>query len=187
MARMNRGANVALTREIPGLTSLVVGVAWDAGSERVLSDNLVLALLLCGPDSRVLSERHMVFFNQLTSPDESVAARDEALDGDQEQIEVDLRGVPDDVARLVAVVYVNEGTTQRRTLGQLRAVSVVVRDAATHRELVRSEDLAPVLQAETALVLGEVYRHGGDWKFKVVGEGYRNGISGIAADYGLPL
>jgi tellurium resistance protein TerD len=36
-------------------------------------------------------------------------------------------------------------------------------------------------------VLGEVYRHGADWKFKVVGEGYASGIAGIASDYGLPL
>lgn len=187
MARMRRGANVALTREMPGLTVLVVGVAWDAGSERVLADNLVLALLLCGPDSRVLSAEHMVFFNQLTSPEESVRARDTALDGDQEQVEIDLRRVPSDVARLVVVVYVNEGTVQRRTLGQLRSAAVVVRQGGTNRELVRSEDLAPALQAETALVLGEVYRHGGDWKFKVVGEGYATGIAGIAADYGLPL
>ncbi|MCO7219376.1 TerD family protein [Klenkia sp. PcliD-1-E] len=184
---MNRGANVALTREIPGLTRVAVGASWNAGSERVLDENLVLALLLCGPDSRVLSGEHVVFFNQLTSPDEAVAVRDRALGGDQEQVEVDLQRVPADVSRLVAVLYVNEGTTQRRTLGQLRSVSVVVRDGYNHRELVRSEDLAPVLQAETALVLGEVYRHGGDWKFKVVGEGYRTGIAGIAADYGLPL
>ncbi|MEI4271840.1 TerD family protein [Klenkia sp. LSe6-5] len=184
---MTRGANVALTREIPGLTRLVVGVAWDAGSERVLDDNLVLALLLCGPDRTVLSGEHVVFFNQLTSPEESVVARDDALGGDQEQVEVDLARVPPEVARLVAVLYVNEGTTQRRTLGQLRSVSVVVRDGVDHRELVRSEDLAPVLQAETALVLGEVYRHGGDWKFKVVGEGYATGVSGVAADFGVPL
>jgi tellurium resistance protein TerD len=82
---------------------------------------------------------------------------------------------------------VNEGTAARRTLGQLRQLTVGVRDATDNRELVRSENLAPALSTETALVLGEVYRHRSDWKFKVVGEGYATGIAGVASDYGLPL
>ncbi len=121
MARMNRGANVALTREIPGLTRLVVGVAWDAGSERVLADNLVLALLLCGPEQPVLSGEHVCFFNQLTSP-EDVGLRARRPPWRRPGAgEVDLQRVPAEVSRLVAVLYVNEGTPQRRTLGQLRS------------------------------------------------------------------
>lgn len=187
MAVMNRGANVGLTREIPGLTSIVVGVSWNAGAESVLEENLVLATLLCDAGSKVLSPEHFVFFNQLSSPDMSVSQLQEALAGDKEQVEIDLPDVPADVARIVVVVYLNEGTAQRRTLGQLRSLAVIVRDGRDNRELVRSEDLAPVLSAETALVLGEVYRHGAEWKFKVVGEGYASGIAGIASDYGLPL
>ena len=56
-----------------------------------------------------------------------------------------------------------------------------------NQELVRSENLAPVLNGETALSLGEVYRHNGDWKFKVIGEGYSTGVAGLALDYGVTL
>ena len=187
MAEMKRGANVSLTREIPGLTGLVVGVRWNAGSETALADNLTMATILTDASGRALSDEHFVFFNQLSSPDLSVSQLKEALGGDKEQVEIDLPDVPAEVDRIVMVVYLNEGTAQRRTLGQLRALSVGVRDGRDNRELVRSEDLAPALAAETALVLGEVYRHGAEWKFKVVGEGYASGIAGIAADYGLPL
>ena len=62
-----------------------------------------------------------------------------------------------------------------------------VLNLADNKELVRSEDLAPALDSETALALGEMYRHDGDWKFKVLGQGYSKGIAGIAADYGLSL
>jgi tellurium resistance protein TerD len=187
MAAMSRGANVALTREIPGLTSIVVGVAWNVGTERLVEDNLVLATVLCDAGSRALSPEHFVFFNQLTSPDLSVTQLETALAGDKEQVEIDLADVPAEINRLVVVLYLNDGTAQRRTLGQLRELTVVVREAPSNRELVRSENLAVGLAGETALVLGEVYRHGSDWKFKVVGEGYTSGIAGIAADYGLPL
>jgi tellurium resistance protein TerD len=187
MPPMRRGANVALTREIPGLRRLVVGVSWNSGGERLLEENLVLAAVLSDASSKALSAEHFVFFNQLSSPEESVTQLEKALAGDKEQVEIDLPDVPPEVARVVIVVYLNEGTAQRRTLGQLRDLTVVVREAPSNRELVRSENLAPGLTTETAVVLAEVYRNGPDWKFKVVGEGYSSGIAGVAGDYGLPL
>ncbi|PZS29559.1 MAG: stress protein [Pseudonocardiales bacterium] len=187
MATMKRGANVALTREIPGLSGVVLGVSWNAGAETALTDNLVFGAILTDANNQALSDEHFVFFNQLASPDLSVRELDEALGGDQEQIEIDLSGVPANVDRIVVVLYVNEGPAQRRTLGQLRGCTVRVLNLADNKELVRSEDLAPALDSETALALGEMYRHDGEWKFKVLGQGYSKGIAGIAADYGLTL
>jgi tellurium resistance protein TerD len=187
MAQMKRGANVSLTREVPGLTGLVLGARWNAGSETALADNMTMATILCGADGRALSDQHFVFFNQLTTPDLSVQQLTEALDGDNEQVEVDLGGVPAQVERIVIVVYVNPGPAHRRTLGQLRSCIVRVLNLNGNAELVRSEEMADVLQNETGLALGEVYRHNGEWKFKVLGQGYSKGIEGIAADYGLTL
>jgi tellurium resistance protein TerD len=187
MAEMKRGANVSLTREVPGLTGLVVGVKWNAGSETALADNMTMATILCGTDGRALSDQHFVFFNQLSSPELSVQQLEAALGGDQEQVEIDLASVPAQVDRIVFVVYVNEGPAQKRTLGQLRSCVVRVLNLDGNAELVRSEELASVLQSETALALGEVYRHGSEWKFKVLGQGYSKGIAGIATDYGLTL
>lgn len=187
MAVMSRGANVPLTREIPGLKHIVVGVSWNAGAEPVLQDNLVMAAILCNDADMAISAEHFVFFNQLTSPDMSVSQLQTALAGDQEQVEIDLPDVPLEVSRIAFILYVNEGTAARRTLGQLRQLTVAIRDATDNRELVSSENLAPVLSTETALVVGEVYRHRSDWKFRVVGEGYATGITGVASDYGLPL
>lgn len=187
MAIMKRGANVSLTREIPGLSAVVLGVSWNAGAETALTDNLVFAAILCDANNRALSDEHFVFFNQLSSPDLSVQQLEEALGGDQEQIEIDLTTVPPNVDRIVLVLYVNDGPAQRRTLGQLRGCALRVLNLADNRELVRSEDFAPGLESETALALGEMYRHDGEWKFKVLGQGYSKGIAGIATDYGLSL
>jgi tellurium resistance protein TerD len=184
---MKRGANVALTREIPGLSGVVLGVSWNAGAETALTDNLTFGAILTDRNNRALSDQHFVFFNQLTSPDLSVKQLEEALGGDQEQVEIDLDKVPADVDRIVVVLYINDGPAQRRTLGQLRGCAVRVLNLADNKELVRSEDLAPALDSETALALGEMYRHDGEWKFKVLGQGYSKGIAGIATDYGLTL
>jgi tellurium resistance protein TerD len=187
MALMKRGANVALTREIPDLSGIVLGTSWDAGSETAVDEDLVAATLLCDADGRVPSSEQFVYFNQLTTPDLSTARLEEVLGEDQEQVEIDLTAVPSGIERIVMVLYLNEGPSRRRTLGRLRRCQVRVLNLATNAELVRSEDFAPSLDAETALTLGEVYRRGKDWKFRVVGQGYANGITGVAADHGLPL
>jgi tellurium resistance protein TerD len=187
MAEMKRGANVALTQEIPGLKALVLGISWNAGAERVLDESLVFAAILCGRDGRARSDQDFVFFNQLSSPEQSVHQLEQALGSDREQIVVELAGVPADVERIAVVLYVNENPAQRRTLGQLRSCVIRVLDAADNRELVRSEELASAFSAETAVALGEIYRHPTGWKFKVLGQGYSKGIAGIAADYGIPL
>lgn len=187
MAVMKRGANVSLSREVPGLRGVVLGVSFDAGSEQALSDNLVMAAILCDASSRALSDEHFVFFNQLSSPDMSVSARTAALGADQEQIEIDLAAVPPDVARIVVVLYINDGPARRRTLGQLRRCSLRVLNLEGNAELVRSEDFTAELHTETAIAMGEMYRHDAQWKFKVIGQGYAKGISGVAEDYGLTL
>jgi tellurium resistance protein TerD len=82
---------------------------------------------------------------------------------------------------------VNEGPGARRTLGQLKSCVVRVLNLADNAELLRSEELAVGLRDELALVLGEVYRHDGGWKFKVIGDGYAKGVAGLANDFGLTI
>jgi len=187
MATLKRGTNVALTREIPTLAQVVLGVRWDAGPETVLDEDMVMATLLCGPDNRALSPDHFVFFNQLQSPDQSVAQLEKALDGDKEQLIIDLGAVPAEVERIVVAVYVNDGPGPRRTLGRLRSCVIRVLNGADGVELLRSEELASGLSSETALTVGEMYRHDGGWKFKVLGLGYADGVKALGSDYGLTL
>src|SRR5579875_1882188 len=108
MAEMKRGANVALTREIPDLKGVVVGVRWNAGAETALADNLVLAAVLCDRPGHAISDESFVFFNQLSSPDGSVQQLAQALGGDNDQLEIDFGAVPPEIERIVVVLYVND-------------------------------------------------------------------------------
>ncbi|WP_431843493.1 TerD family protein [Calidifontibacter indicus] len=184
---MAKGANVALTREVPGLKGVVVGVDWDAGAERFLHDSLTLLTVLCGSDRKALSQHHVVHFNQMVSADLSTGQVEQAMGGDDEQVEVDLAGVPDDVQRIVFVLYVNEGGGGRRTLGQLKRLVVRVLDLDSGNSLVSTDDLVPGLGGETALSLIELYRHSGEWKLRVLGAGYSDGLKGVARDFGVSL
>ncbi len=187
MSGLVKGANASLTRENPDLTGIVVGVDWDTGSEHVLDEALTLMAILCGSDGKALSDEHVVYFNQLVSADLSTAQLGEVMGPDDEQLEIDLTAVPDQVDRIVVVVYINEGVTGRRTLGQLRRCTVRVLDLQGNRPLLTTGDLAEGLDTETAVALGQVYRRASEWKFKALGSGYSGGLAGVARDFGVAL
>jgi tellurium resistance protein TerD len=184
---MAKGANITLQRELPDLKGVVFGVDWDSGGERVLDDNLALLTVLLGPNGQALSPEHVVYFNQLVSADLSTAQLEQALGGDDEQVEVELTGVPDEVARVVFVLYLSEGSGSSRTLGQLRRLVIRLLNLDGGASIVSSVDLAEGLTSETALKLAELYRHSGQWKLRVLGMGYSSGLAGAAKEFGVPL
>lgn len=186
-ADMMRGANVALTREVPDLRTAVVGVDWDAAGEQSLASGLTMAAILLDGTGRAVEPENFVYFNQMISEDLSVEHVASAMGDDDEQVEVDLHLVPEAVRRIAFVLYVNEGFGAARSLGRLRSCRVRVLNREDDATLVRSENLARHMDSETASVLAEVYRHDGGWKFKVVGQGYSEGLAGVARDYGVPL
>jgi tellurium resistance protein TerD len=182
-----KGANIALQRELPDLTGVVFGVDWDSGGERVLDDNLTLLTLLVGANGQALSPQHVVYFNQLVSADLSTAQLEQALGNDDVQVEVELTGVPDEVAKVVFVLYLSEGSGSSRHMGQLRSLTVRLLNLDGGASITSSVDLAEGLSSESALKLAELYRHSGQWKLRVLGMGYSAGLAGVAKEFGVPL
>jgi len=139
---------------------------------------------------KVASDAHFVFFNNLQSPDGSVEHTGDNLtgggEGDDEVIKVDLAGVPAQVARIVFPVSIYEAETRGQNFGQVRNAFIRLVNQAGGAEIARY-DLTEDAGSETAMVFGELYRNGPDWKFRAVGQGYASGLRGIALDYGVDV
>lgn len=183
MASLIAGANAALTMENPGLDHVVVGLGWDAVPSHGPSAELVPFAVMCDSGGQALSNDHLVFFNQLVSADSSVTF---AGDADQEQIDVELGRVPGNVAKIVFFVYVDPDVRGRGSFASVRNSHIRVA-TAENRELVRFDIPATNLDSVTAVIFGELYRHGSDWKFRALGQGYSTGLAGVAKDYGITL
>ena len=95
--------------------------------------------------------------------------------------------MPNDVAKVVFVLYLSEGSGSSRTLGQLKHLVVRLLNLDGGASIVSSVDLADGLTGETALKLAELYRHNGQWKLRVLGMGYSSGLHGVAKEFGVPL
>jgi tellurium resistance protein TerD len=185
---LSKGGNVSLTKEAPNLTAVLVGLGWDARTTTGVDFDLDASALMTGPDGKVVSDRHFVFFNNLTSPDGSVEHTGDNLtgegEGDDEQIKVNLSGVPAEVAKIVFPVSIYDAENRQQSFGQVRNAFIRVINQADSRELARY-DLTEDASTETAMVFGELYRNGAEWKFRAVGQGYASGLRGIAQDFGV--
>ncbi|MFF2142956.1 TerD family protein [Kitasatospora sp. NPDC058190] len=180
---LTKGGNVSLGKQAPGLRVVRVGLGWTAGG----GYDLDASALLCGASGKVLTDQHFVFFNNLQSPDGSVRHQGGAGGGDdRERIEVRLAEVAADVEKIVFSVAIYEAAQRRQTFGQVRGAYIRLSDADGGTEVARY-DVRPEAGSETAMVFGELYRHGADWKFRAVGQGYASGLAGIAADFGVDV
>lgn len=183
MASLVPGANAALTMENPGLTSVMVGLGWSVIPSRGPQAELVPAAIVCDSSGRAISDDHLVFFNQIASPDGAVAF----VGGeDQEQIDVNFELVPPEVAKIAFIVYVDPDVRGPGTFGSVRRAHIRVADAKD-RELVRFDIPAGAKDNINAMMFGELYRHGGGWKFRALGQGYATGLQGVADDFRISV
>jgi tellurium resistance protein TerD len=185
---LTKGGNVSLSKSAPNLTSIAVGLGWDARSTTGADFDLDASALLTGENGRVLSDEHFVFFNNLKSPDGSVEHTGDNLtgegEGDDETINVELPLVPAQVQKIVFTVSIYEAEQRGQAFGQVSNAYIRVVNRADGAELARY-DLSEDASTETAMIFGEVYRREQEWKFRAVGQGYASGLRGIAVDFGV--
>ncbi len=185
---LSKGGNVSLTKEAPGLTAVIVGLGWDVRTTTGSDFDLDASALLCNDAGKVGSDGNFVFFNNLTSPDGSVQHTGDNLtgagEGDDEAIKVNLATVPRDVSKIVFPVSIYDAENRQQSFGQVRNAFIRVVNQANNQEIARY-DLSEDASTETAMVFGELYRNGEEWKFRAIGQGYASGLRGIAQDFGV--
>jgi tellurium resistance protein TerD len=185
---LTKGGNVSLTKAAPGLTAVVVGLGWDARTTDGTAFDLDASAIVCDADGKALSDQHFVFFNNKTSPEGAVRHSGDNTTGegggDDEQIMVDLGALPAGAGRVVFPVSIYGTDTSGQTFGQVRNAFIRVLNSGDNAELARY-DLSEDASTETAMVFGELYRNGDEWKFRAVGQGYSAGLAGIARDFGV--
>ncbi|MFE1247367.1 TerD family protein [Streptomyces sp. NPDC058735] len=174
---MLKGSNVPLEA-----TTVRAVLRWTPGQG--VPDVDASALLL-GPDGRVRSDEDFVFYNQPRHPSGQVwrLGKKRAADGLTDTIQTDLTGVEPEVGRILLVASADGVTFDR-----VQELRILLYDAAdTGAEALAHFDVKPETGEETALICGELYRRGEGWKFRALGEGYSNGLKGLATDFGISV
>lgn len=185
---LSKGGNLSLTKAAPDLAGVTVGLGWDARTTDGAAFDLDASAILVGAAGKALSDGAFVFYGQTASSDGSVKHGGDNLtgegSGDDERIMVDLPALPADCERVVVSVSIYEGAERGQNFGQVRSAFIRVVNDQDGVEMARF-DLSEDSSTELAMVFGELYRNGTEWKFRAVGQGYSAGLKGIAQEYGL--
>lgn len=188
---LQKGQKVDLTKGKAGLSKLLVGLGWDVNHYDGGADfDLDSAAFLVGDNGKVANQDDFIFYGNLKHKSESVEHLGDNLtgegDGDDEQVKVDLSKIPANVSRVVFTVTIYEADSRRQNFGQVSNSFIRVVDEKSNEELIRY-DLGEDFSIETAIVVGEIYRNNGEWKFNAIGSGFQGGLAALCANFGIDV
>ncbi len=188
---LQKGQKVDLTKGNKGLKKVLIGLGWDVNKyDGRHAFDLDSAAFCCGGDGKVKNEADFIFYNNLEHPSKGIKHCGDNLtgegDGDDEQLIVELDLVPSEIEKIDFTVTIHEADERGQNFGQVSNAYVRVINADTNEELIRY-DLGEDFSIETAIVVAEIYRHNGEWKFNAIGNGFQGGLAALCNNFGLQV
>lgn len=164
-----------------------IGLGWDTNSSSTGTEfDLDASVFILGDNKKLVTDDHLVFYNNLKSPDGAVEHTGDNLTGDgagdDEQIIVDLSKIDARATEICLVVTIHEAEARRQNFGQIRNSFVRVFDTTTNAEILMYE-LEEDFSIETAVEFGRIYKRNGEWKFEAVGMGMKGGLQDYINKY----
>ena len=186
---LKKGQKIDLTKTNPGLSKILVGLGWDTNKyDGGAEFDLDASIFLVDATGKATSVSDFVFYNNPIHPSGSVQYMGDNRtgdgDGDDEQVNIDLSLVPANIDRIAFTVTIYDYETRKQNFGQVSNAFIRIVDVANNVELMRY-DLSEDFSIETALVIAELYRNNGEWKFQAIGSGFQGGLAALCANYGL--
>ncbi len=186
---LSKGQKVDLTKGNPGLKKIMVGLGWDVNAFDSGSDfDLDAAAFMAGDNGKCPTEKEFIFYGHLEHESGAVKHmgdnRTGEGEGDDEQILVDLTKIPTNISKIAFTVTIYDAESRRQNFGQVSNSFIRIVDEESGRELIHY-DLGEDFSIETAIVVGELYKHNGEWKFNAIGSGFQGGLAAICGHYGI--
>lgn len=186
---LSKGQKIDLTKTNPGLKNVLAGLGWDTNKYDGGKDfDLDTSVFMTGASGKVENEKNFVFYNNPQDPAGSVVYggdnRTGAGDGDDETLKIDLSKVPADVQKISFTVTIHEAKERGQNFGQVSNAYIRIVNDENGEELIRY-DLGEDFSVETAIVVAELYRHNGEWKFNAIGSGFQGGLHALCLNFGV--
>lgn len=186
---LQKGQKVSLTKGNPGLSKLVVGLGWDTNKyDGGFDFDLDAAAFLLGENGVVPNDSDFIFYSNLEHWSGAVTHTGDNLtgegEGDDEVIKVDLSLVPPEISKIAFTVTIYDSDIRNQSFGQVSNAYIHIVDEVTGREILNF-DLGEDFSIETAIVVGELYRHNGEWKFNAIGSGFSGGLYALCKNFGV--
>ena len=186
---LTKGQKVDLTKGNPGLEKVIVGLGWDTNRYDGSADfDLDASAFLLNANGKVLRDEDFIFYNNLESETKAVIHtgdnRTGEGEGDDESILIDFSKVPVNIERIAITVTIHDVAERHQNFGQVSNAFIRIVNESNNEEILRY-DLAEDFSIETVLVIAELYKHNGEWKFNAVGSGFQGGLAALCKNFGV--
>ena len=186
---LSKGQKVSLTKDNPGLNNILVGLGWDVNAfDSGTSFDLDASVFIADASGKCPSEQEFIFYGNKEHSSGAVKHMGDNTtgegEGDDEQIHIELNKVPANLEKIAFTVTIYEAEQRHQNFGQVSNAYIRIIDEATNTELVRF-DLGEDFSIETAVVVGELYKNNGEWKFNAIGSGFQGGLAALCGHYGI--
>lgn len=185
---LKKGDNLSLEKIAPKLSKVQIGLRWDREPIQINHDfDLDLSLFLLGRNKKLISKKHLIFYNNLNSPDLAKSIqlmgdnRTGAGEGDDEVIQINFSKIESNVARMALCVTIHEAEQRQQDFGQISNAYLRLIDFKSQDEILRY-DLADEFSLESGIIIAEFYRENG-WNFTALGTPYQGGLAALIKYY----
>jgi tellurium resistance protein TerD len=185
-----RGGNLSLTKLEPTLKEVLVGLGWQSRPSNQAHLELDSSVFMVKADGKVRSDSDFIFYNNLRSLDGSVRHSGDNPTGtgsrDKQTVRVELAKVPAEISKLIFAVSIYEAERRRQNFGMVQSAFIRVINNQNDWEMGRY-DLSQGSTLCTAMIFGELYRWRNEWKFRAVGQGFKDGLGPLAKWFGVDV
>ena len=190
---LSKGQKVSLEKS---MTMALVGLGWDTNRyDGGFDFDLDAAAFLLGENGKVTCDEDFVFYNNLNHPSGAVVHTGDNLtgagEGDDEVILIDFTKVPANISKRAITVTIHDAKTRSQNFGQVSNAYVRVAKRDNENDMAGEEqlryDLGEDFSIETAIVVCELYRYNGNWKFNAVGAGFEGGLAALCRNFGIDV
>jgi len=185
---LQKGGNVNLSKESPGLTKVIIGLGWDPRATDGAAFDLDGSAFMLKSDGKVRSDSDFIFYNNLKSTDGSLIHTGDNTsgqgEGDDERLTLELGKVPPEIEKISFCVTIHDAEARNQNFGMIGKAFIRCLNANGEVEIARY-DLSEDSSTETAMIFGELYRAGAEWKFRAMGQGFKGGLGPLARSFGV--
>ncbi len=177
--KLKRGQKVDITKN-----NLVqrgkIYIKWQSVKEM----DVDISAFLLHPGDRCVEDEHFIFYGQPQGIDGAVTHQ--SINHHEELIDIAFQKIPADIEKIALALTIHEGDERDLRFRDIEEALLFIKDAETD-EVLYEFSFKGQLEQETAIVIGELYRHNGEWKFNAVGSGFFGGLHALCKNFGIQV
>ena len=182
---LTKGQKTNLTKENPDLEKIIASLGWD---DETIDFDLDISAFLLNAEEKVTKDEDFIFYNNMESETKAVihTGSNRTNDGNNETITVDFSKIPSNVEKIAIIVTIHEAGERQQNFGQISSAFIRIINESSSEEILRY-DLAEDFSIETAIIIAELYKSNGEWKFRAVGSGFQDGLNALCRHFGVNI